>query len=80
MNFLTFSKCINGLFFKNILPRYDWAEVDSLVKDHWDDINKLAERGLVVLSYLIDNTHLIEIGWMVFEGCNGIGPSKPVQT
>ena len=55
-------------------------EVDSLVKDHQDDINKLAERGSVVLSDLIDDAHLIETGWMVVKVCDGVGPSEPVQT
>jgi len=60
--------------------RYDLAKANSLVEDHQDDINKLAEGGLVILSDLINDTCFIEIGWMVIEKCNDASPLEPVQT
>jgi len=55
-------------------------KVDSLVKDYQDEINKLDEGGSVFLSNLINDTHLIEIGWMVIEGYDGAGPSKLINS
>ena len=50
------------------------------MEDHQAKINKLAEGGLVFLTDLINDKSLIEARWMVVEGCDTVGPSKPAQT